>query len=223
MTSWRERLRALPTIPAEVEDLDVATLPGDPVDLFTAWLTEAIDAGVPAPHAMTIATSGLHGEVSARALILKDVGPHGWAFATRRDSLKGAQIADNPRAALVFLWPALGHQVRVVGPVRDLGDDAAAADFAARSPYSRASALAGHQGDELADVATHRRAYADALARAQADPDLTLAAWRVYAVVPREVEFWHSSAAGQVRVVYSRPVDDDAAPGGAWRRTFRWP
>ena len=133
----RERLRALPVLGTDLPGLDPDAAPDDPVDLFVAWLEDAVDAGLPAPHAATLSTADAGGRVDARTLILQDVGPDGWSFATRSDSPKGAALAENPHAALTFLWRERGRQVRVRGPVVRLGPEASAADFS-RGPSSRA-------------------------------------------------------------------------------------
>jgi len=215
----RERLRALPVLGTDLPGLDPDAAPDDPVDLFVAWLEDAIDAGLPAPHAATLSTADAGGRVDARTLILQDVGPDGWSFATRSDSPKGAALAENPHAALTFLWRERGRQVRVRGPVVRLGPEASAADFLARSEPSRATALAGHQSAPLASRAAYREAWDAALERVRAEPGLVLDAWTAYALDAVSVEFWASTAgAGQVRLRYV-----PAAGGAGWSRTLLWP
>ena len=67
-------LRSLPSFPDDLPQFSVHSAPDDPSDLFIDWLREAIDARVLAPHAMTLSTSGPDGVVTARTLILKDIG-----------------------------------------------------------------------------------------------------------------------------------------------------
>lgn len=212
-----QRLRGLPIVPEDAPDLDVEALPADPIAMLVQRLERAITMGVRAPHAMSLATSDAVGVVSARVLILKDADEHGLHFATHRDSFKMRQIRGNPRAAVTMMWPAAGEQVRAYGPVVDLGDEASAADFSARGDHSRAGCVTGRQGEELADRATHAAAFAAALERVRADPAHVEPGWRAMALVPEAVELWHSSHAGQVRVVYER------GDGSQWRRFLRWP
>lgn len=209
-------LRALPVAPPDLPDIGTDELPEDPITLVRQLVEQAAAAGVPAPHAMTLATSDRSGEVSARTLILKDADAGRLCFATHRDSYKAAQLADNPRAALSFFWAGVGDQLRAWGPVRDLGDEAGAADFLARSEYSRATCVTGHQGEELPDRATHRAAWTQALEWVRTHPESVDPDWRAYAVEPEAVEWWHTSPAGQVRVRYTRHTE-------GWRTTLRWP
>ena len=95
-------LRAQPSLTGSAPTVDLDDLPDDPDDLFRAWITAAADAGVPEPHAATLATVDADGLPDARTLILKDVSPRGWAFTSTRSSAKGAQLAANRAAALAF-------------------------------------------------------------------------------------------------------------------------
>ncbi|OUD87625.1 Pyridoxine/pyridoxamine 5'-phosphate oxidase [Clavibacter michiganensis subsp. michiganensis] len=131
-------LRALPSLTGSAPPLDLDALPDDPDDLFRTWITEAVDAGVPEPHAATLATVDADGLPDARTLILKDVGPRGWAFAGTRSSAKGAQLAASPAAALAFWWQPIVRAVRVRGSVEEATAEESAADLAARSAAARA-------------------------------------------------------------------------------------
>jgi pyridoxamine 5'-phosphate oxidase len=130
--AFRSQLRALPDFPADLPAFDPATAPADPVALFKLWLNQALAAGVPQPHACSLATADPHGQPSARMLILKDIDDDGWHFATSRTSRKGRELSVNPAAALNFYWPQQGRQVRVAGPVVELSAEASAADWDAR-------------------------------------------------------------------------------------------
>src|SRR5215212_7027192 len=90
---------------------------GDPLTAFRAWLNEAVAAGGPEPHAMTLATADRDGAPSARVVLLRGLDERGFVFFTNYDSQKGRELAENPRAALVFHWGQLSRQVRVVGNV----------------------------------------------------------------------------------------------------------
>ncbi|MBD5787879.1 pyridoxal 5'-phosphate synthase [Cellulosimicrobium terreum] len=223
----RERLRALPVLGPDLPGLDVDAAPGDPVTLFLDWLDDAIDAGSPAPHAATLSTADAGGRVDARTLILKDVGPGGWSFATRSDSPKGIALEQNPHAALTFLWRERGRQVRVRGPVVPLGAEASAGDFLARSEFSRATALAGQQSTPLSSRASYRAAWDAALARVRAEPGLVLDAWTAYALEATTVEFWASSPSdGQARLRYTTsttPPSPDGEPSPRWTKELLWP
>lgn len=137
----RSYLRALPVLGGASPGLAVDTDPADPVALFVTWLQQAVEEGVPEPHAVTLSTVDMQGMPRARVLILKAVDEHGWHFAVSSVSQKGRDLASHPVAALTFYWPALVRQVRIVGPVISDGPQASADDFLARPLGSRAMAL----------------------------------------------------------------------------------
>lgn len=231
MTTFRERLRALPVLPDglpgwEVDDL--ANLPATPYELFERWFDETVAAGATGPHAMTLSTSDGRGEVRARTVILKDLTAGGWWFAGHSTSPKGRDLTADPRAALTFLWRETGRQVRVIGTVTS-HPDAGGADFRARPDASRAAGLVDHQSEVLDDLAQHRAAWADALDTVRADPELVAPAWTAWRLAPREVEFWQSgTGTGQTRVRYrtDAPAGATGAPGTTdtpWTKELLWP
>jgi pyridoxamine 5'-phosphate oxidase len=130
-------LRAQPSLTGSAPPLDLGAIPHDPVALFLTWIREAAGAGVPEPHAATLATVDSEGQPDARTLILKDVSERAWAVAGQRSSRKGAQLADQPAAALNFWWQPVVRAVRVQGAVREASRAESDADLAARSVSAR--------------------------------------------------------------------------------------
>ena len=214
----REMLRSQQVFPAGMPEFDPHAVPDDPVTLFLRWLEVAIRGGVPAPHAMTLATADDQGRPSSRVLICKDVDGEGrWHFASSAASGKGRDLAVNPAAALSFWWPQQGRQIRVRGAAVPAGARASAADFLARSPASRAEGLVGHQSEPLGDQAELDRAFRAAHARVLADPELVAPAWTLYTLTAGQVEFWQGDPERRhVRLRYQRA-------GSAWTRQLLWP
>ena len=100
-------------------DLRRGDLADDPLEQFAAWFTEA-GAAVEMPEAMALATATPDGSPSVRMVLMKRFDARGLVFHTHYTSRKGAELEANPRAALLFHWPALGRQVRVEGSVERL-------------------------------------------------------------------------------------------------------
>ncbi|KDN81809.1 hypothetical protein KCH_65290 [Kitasatospora cheerisanensis KCTC 2395] len=116
-------LRALlahPVLAADTYPDPDPAIPADPAALFTAWLRDALAAGVPDAQVMTLSTVDAGGRPDARVLVLRDVDRDAaaWHFWTEPDSPKARQFAARPDAALTVYWPAPGRQVRLHGPVR---------------------------------------------------------------------------------------------------------
>src|SRR4051812_44691735 len=121
----------------------------DPIEEFEAWLAQAEAAGDPEPTAMTLATAGGDGAPYARMVLLKGVDQQGFVFFTNYESRKGRQLAENPRAALVFRWPVIARQVTVTGRVRRLSSDESDTYFASRDRGSQIGAWASAQSRVL--------------------------------------------------------------------------
>nr|WP_227517626.1 pyridoxal 5'-phosphate synthase [Thermostichus lividus] len=89
----------------------------NPLHQFQVWFTDAVNAELPEPNAMTLATIGLDGMPAARVVLLKELDERGFVFFTNYRSRKGQELAHTPKAALVFWWAELERQVRIEGTV----------------------------------------------------------------------------------------------------------
>jgi pyridoxamine 5'-phosphate oxidase len=160
-----------------------------PVRQFNTWLEEARAAGVPLPEAMTLATADAAGRPSARMLLLKTAGPDGFTFFTGYESRKGRELAENPRAAIVVYWHALGRQVRIEGRVRRLPAEESDAYFETRPPRSRAAAAASRQSEPIASRAPLEEGFERLLAEhggtVPRPPH-----WGGYVLEPETIELW---------------------------------
>ena len=121
----------------------------DPLALFEQWFAEARASEINDPEAMALATAGADGRPSVRMVLLKGHNPDGFVFYTNEQSAKGEQLAQNPRAALLFHWKSLRRQIRIEGAVERVADAAADAYFASRARDSQLGAWASEQSRPL--------------------------------------------------------------------------
>ena len=178
----------MPTLPP----LDEATVGNDPIKLFLSWFEMAFKAGGKEPSAMTLATVSPDGVPSARMVLLKGCDERGFVFFTNYESRKGAELAANPRAALVFYWPEMSRQVRVVGTVARISEAESNEYFQSRPPGSRLAAAVSPQSRPVASRAEIEQRYA-ALSQQYPAGDVPRPKhWGGYRVTPDEIEFWHS-------------------------------
>ena len=169
--------------------LSEAQADANPIKQFETWFEAALQAGVPLPNAMTLATVGSRGAPSARIVLLKGIEDGAFVFYTNYRSRKGEELAARPEACLVFLWAELERQVRIEGPTEKVPESASDAYFATRPLGARLSAWASTQSQPVAGrqvleaaLAEKKRLYGEAPPR---PPH-----WGGYRVLPREIEFW---------------------------------
>ena len=165
------------------------------LEQFERWLTEAMEGGEAEPNAVVVATAGADGRTGARTVLLKDVDERGFVFNTNYDSRKGSEIAENPRASLVFPWLDVRRQVVVDGTVEHVTPTEADAYFATRPREARISAHASPQSEvvESRDVLERRRD--EVAARFPDGVDVPRPEhWGGLRVVPEAVEFWQGRA-----------------------------
>jgi pyridoxamine 5'-phosphate oxidase len=184
----------------------------DPVVQFGRWLGDAQAAGLVEPTATTLATATADGRPSARMVLLRGVDQRGFVFYTNYESRKAAELAANPRAALVFWWGELLRQVRVEGRVERTSQEESAAYFATRPLGSRLSAWASPQSQVIGGRAVLERRVAE-LAAAYPGGDVPLPPfWGGYRLVHEVVELWH----GRPNRLHDR-LRYTRAEGGGWR------
>jgi pyridoxamine 5'-phosphate oxidase len=165
----------------------------DPLEQFQRWFDEAATAGVELPEAMTLATATPDGTPSARMVLLKGVDERGFLFYTNYESRKGRELADNPRAALVFHWPQTPRrQVLVSGRVEKLGAEESAAYFQTRPRGSRLAALASRQSTVVPSRGELERAFAEAQSEHPGEDVPCPPWWGGYVLRPDAVEFWQN-------------------------------
>ncbi len=145
-------------------------------------------------------------------VLVKETGEAGFVFYSNFESRKGRELEENPRAALLFHWDALGRQVRIEGDVRRLGSSESAAYIRTRPRYSQLSALASPQSRPIASRSWLERRVAE-LASESGGAELSLPeTWGGFRLLPASFEFWqHREDRLHDRVLY------EPAAGGRWR------
>jgi pyridoxamine 5'-phosphate oxidase len=163
---------------------------------------------------MTLATASATGEPSARTVLLKGADEHGFVFYTNYDSAKGRDLAENPRASLLFFWAELERQVRINGAVARTTAAESDEYFQSRPFESRIGASISPQSHPVASRAELEQRYAEMLQKHAQDPVVPRPShWGGYRVTPDAIEFWQGRKSRlHDRLLYTKQAD------GTWSR-----
>ncbi len=169
-------------------------LPANPFVLFKDWFEAGAKTLSSGPHAeptaMTLATSTPDGFPSARVVLLKSYDEKGFVFYTNYQSRKSKEMLLNPKASLVFYYPALARQIRVEGTLSKTAPHESDAYFESRPRESQLGAWASAQSSEISGRAElqakldHLRKKFDGHAIPR--PDF----WGGFRLSPLRIEFW---------------------------------
>ena len=175
-------------------DLDESWLDNGWEPLLRNWIEQATRARLAEPNAMTLATVELTDSgprPASRTVLCKGLSGAGVTFYTNYDSAKGEQLAAVPYASITFAWPALGRQVTLRGPVRQVAPEITAVYWRSRPRSSQLGAWASQQSRPVASRAELDRALEDTTARFADVEQLPVPAnWGGYQLRPETVEFW---------------------------------
>lgn len=174
----------------ETAGLDRPDLDDDPVVQWHRWYDDAVEAGLPEPNAMSVATVDADGMPDARLVLVRDVTTTGLTFFGNYSSAKGRQIDGAPVAAAVFPWIGLHRQVRVRGTVERVSGADSGEYFASRPRGSQLGAWASAQSSPLDDRAQLERQVAEAEARFAGGDVPRPDHWGGWRIVPVAWEFW---------------------------------
>jgi pyridoxamine 5'-phosphate oxidase len=168
-------------------ETDVA---GSPFQQFQHWWEEAVKSDIYEVNAMTLATASMTGLPAARIVLLKGFDEKGFIFFTNYESFKGMQLAENPRACLVFFWKELERQVRITGLVEKVNAGESDEYYNSRPEQSRIGAWVSPQSQVIEDrqwLEQNEKKYEQEFASKKIPRP---AYWGGYRVKPVTIEFW---------------------------------
>lgn len=122
-----------------------ADLLNDPLQQFDLWFKQAIDAQIMEVNTMNLATTGINGQPTIRAVLLKSYDERGFVFYTNYESQKAEAIEENPKVSLQFLWIPLERQIRIEGLAEKTSVKESENYFSSRPRDSQISAWTSNQ------------------------------------------------------------------------------
>lgn len=195
------------------------TLPTNLLDQLQTALQNAIDHELPEPNAMTVASCGSDGRLSARTVLIKHIDEQGVVFYTNMNSNKGRQLQENPRIAACILWRELQQQILLEGVVTAVSDADADAYFATRPRISQLGAWASQQSSTLGSRAELEQAlqhYTEKFAGVEVPRPQH---WSGFCIQPDMIEFWQ----GREFRLHDRSRWELDADSGTWNSRLLYP
>lgn len=191
----------------------------DPISHFKNSFEEAKKLVPKDPNAVYLATSTVAGVPSVRTVLFKGLVRGGFSFYTNYESQKSQELLANPRAALLFYWPAFDHQVRIEGVVEKLTREESEAYFKTRGRLSQLGAWASHQSQSLLDTDALERRVQEFEKQFEGQEVPCPLNWGGFLVQPLLIEFWFGKNARlHERYVYQRPN-----VSSAWQTGMKFP
>jgi len=165
-------------------------LPDDPIALFEQWLSQACEAKLPDPTAMTVATVDEQGQPWQRIVLLKHFDAQGMVFYTNLGSRKALQLAHNPRISLHFPWHFLERQVMVLGEVEKLSPLEVLKYFHSRPRDSQIGAWVSKQSSRISARGILEGKFLELKQKFQQGEVPLPSFWGGYRVKFHTLEFW---------------------------------
>jgi len=195
-----------------LQSLTENNIDANPIIQFKKWWDETLNSEIIEPNAMTLATASQDGLPSARIVLLKGFSEKGFVFFTNYESYKGQQLAENPKACLVFFWKEIERQVRITGLVSKISGKESDEYFATRPGNSRIGAWASPQSRVIENREWLDGQFNALAAKMEGESIQRPPYWGGYIVNPVMIEFWQGRP-GRLhdRIQYS--VEED----GGWK------
>jgi pyridoxamine 5'-phosphate oxidase len=161
-----------------------------PAAQFEFWMSQALEAKIQDPTAMSIGTLGEDGMPWQRMVLLKGFSPDGLIFYTNLGSQKAKEIAAHNKVSALFPWLQMDRQVIVAGEVQPMGIAESAAYFLSRPRESQLAAWSSQQSRAITSRQFLDSQFQKMKSKFQQGKIPVPDFWGGFRIVPQQWEFW---------------------------------
>lgn len=191
-------------------------LADDPFDQFRLWFSQAVEAQLLEPNAMTLATASAAGHPTQRTVLLKNFDERGFVFFTNYGSKKAQQIEDHPNVCILFPWIALERQVIITGSAAKIPRTETMKYFVTRPLESQLGAWASTQSGVISSKKALQMKFAEVKEKFKNGKVPLPSSWGGYRITPLTIEFWQGGA-GRLHDRFLYTATGSAADVADWR------
>lgn len=191
-----------------------------PVENFRLQLSEAEAQKIKDPNAMILSTVDIVTKVpSSRTVLFKGFYEDGWVFYTNYNSQKSQEITQNPNVSLLFFWPNLERQVRIVGFAQKTPRSVSEDYFKTRPRESQLGAWASDQSKPIENYDFLEEKIKELEQKYKGQEIPCPPHWGGWLVQALEVEFWF----GRVGRLHERYVYQRTSTRENWKTLMKSP
>lgn len=163
----------------------------NPFKYFDNWYATTEKLKIDGNSAFCMSTVDLRGIPNARMLELKEYTDEGFIFYTNYNSKKGVELEYNPRACMVFHWPAVHRQVRIRGVINKLSREKSDKYFQTRDKESKIISVLSNQSEVMDSTENFSAAIQELSNQFEISSHIPSPDhWGGYILIPNEFEFW---------------------------------
>ncbi|RXK01090.1 pyridoxamine 5'-phosphate oxidase [Arcobacter sp. CECT 8986] len=168
-------------------------LDDNPIKQFETWFSQAMDAKLIEPNAMSLATVGKDMMPSIRTVLLKFFDESGFVFFSNYESIKAKQIEENEKVALHFAWLGLERQVKIEGTASKISSSKSLKYFLSRPKGSQMGAWVSHQSEVISSRSVLEAKFNEIKNKFVKGEIPFPSFWGGYIIKPEKIEFWQGA------------------------------